>query len=108
MYGFFSSHTPNAMARVFQAYDCDYAMHLDMNMIVHTYLATYFQPKDSKELKVEHIVKKMKWKDTEYQGQVLPRFVAVPDNRDFFYLLRKSSNRPLLQFGTKVFKHKSN
>lgn len=88
IYGYFSSHTPNAMARVFQAYDCDYAMHLDMNMVVHTYLAVYSRDKGQKT-KTEHLVKKMWWKDKEFNGVRLPRFVAVPDNRDFFYLIRR-------------------
>ena len=29
------------MARIFQAYRCDYAMLLDMNALEHTYLAMY-------------------------------------------------------------------
>ena len=41
IYGYFSSATPSAMARVFQAYDCRYAMLLDMNALEHTYLALY-------------------------------------------------------------------
>ena len=41
IYAFFWSATPSAMARVFQAYQCSYAMLLDMNALVHTYLAVY-------------------------------------------------------------------
>src|SRR5205085_58748 len=41
IYGYFSSVTPSAMARVFQAYGCDYAMHLDMNALEHTYLSVF-------------------------------------------------------------------
>src|SRR5690606_34342097 len=47
IYGYFSSATPNAMARVFQAYQCRYAVHLDMNALEHTYFATYAQDKNS-------------------------------------------------------------
>lgn len=93
IYGFFSSHTPNAMARVFQSYDCDYAMHLDMNMIIHTYLATYHRD-ESGRFAIEHVVKEMQSRDTPSGDAYLPRFVAVPDNRDFFYLLKKSDSVP--------------
>ena len=89
IYGYFSSHTPNAMARVFQAYNCDYAIHLDMNMIVHTYLATYHRDENSGDLAMEHVVEKMHWKDASVNGKKVPRFVGVPDNRDFFYMMRK-------------------
>ena len=41
VYGYFSSATPSAMARVFQASGCRYAMLLDMNALEHTYLAVY-------------------------------------------------------------------
>ncbi|MFC3117499.1 hypothetical protein ACFOHS_01050 [Jhaorihella thermophila] len=41
IYGYFSTATPSAMARTFQAYGCDYAMLLDMNALEHTYLALY-------------------------------------------------------------------
>ena len=94
IFGYFSSHTPNGMARVFQSYDCDYAIHLDMNMVVHTYLAVY-HTKIGKPIQVEHLLEKMHWKDRKFNDQSIPRFVAVPDNRDFFYLLRqpKKSSR---------------
>ena len=41
IYGYFPTATPSAMARVFQAYGCRYAMLLDMNALEHTYLALY-------------------------------------------------------------------
>ncbi len=44
IYGYFSTATPSAMVRVFQAYGCRYAMHLDMNALEHTYLALYTRP----------------------------------------------------------------
>ena len=44
IYGYFSTATPSAMARVFQAYGCRYAMLLDMNALEHTYLALYVAP----------------------------------------------------------------
>jgi len=41
------------------------------------------------------LLEKMHWKDRKFNDQSIPRFVAVPDNRDFFYLLRqpKKSSR---------------
>ncbi|MCP4344070.1 MAG: hypothetical protein GY795_00915, partial [Desulfobacterales bacterium] len=41
IYGYFSSSTPSAIARVLQAYHCTYAMPTDMNALEHTYLAVY-------------------------------------------------------------------
>ena len=90
VYGYFSSATPSAMATVFQGYGCSYAMLLDMNALEHTYLALYRQ-QDGKFL-VQHLVQGMDQLDQSGGGQYLPRFVAFPDNRDFFYLLRRRSS----------------
>lgn len=87
IYGYFSTATPNAMARVFQAYGCDYGMHLDMNALEHTYLAVY--ENDGKELTTQHLIKGMHVLDSTFQGKSLPRFLGSADNRDFFYLMRK-------------------
>jgi hypothetical protein len=87
VYGYFSSVTPNAMARVFQAYNCSYAFHLDMNALEHTYLALYRD--QTKNFSTEHLIPGMNVLDREYGGKIAPRFVAEPDNRDFFYILRK-------------------
>ena len=57
IYGYFSTATPRAMARVFQAYGCRYAMHLDMNALEHTYFALYTH-KNGRIL-VEHLVEGM-------------------------------------------------
>ena len=46
IYGYFSTATPSAMARVFQAYGCRYAMQLDINALEHTYLALYLRQGD--------------------------------------------------------------
>ena len=88
IYGYFSSATPSAMARVFQAYHCRYAMLLDMNALEHTYLALYRQ-RDSRFL-IQHLIKGMEVLDKSIEGQDLPRFVGFADNRDFFYLSRRS------------------
>lgn len=87
IYGYFSSATPSAMARVFQAYHCKYAMLLDMNALEHTYLALYRQ-RDSRFL-IQHLIQGMEVLDKSIEGQDLPRFVGFADNRDFFYLSRR-------------------
>ena len=89
IYGYFSSATPSAMARVFQAYLCRYALLLDINALEHTYLAVY-SPRDS-EFPVEQLIKGMSVLDKSAGGKVVPRFIGYADNRDFFYLLRKAN-----------------
>ena len=88
VYGYFSAATPSAMARVFQAYGCRYAMHLDMNALEHTYLALYVRRPNAFE--VEHLVSGMGEVDRSVRGQLAPRFLSFPDDRDFFYFTRKS------------------
>ena len=56
IYAVFSDATPSAMARVFQAYRCDYAMLLDMNALEHTYLALY--RRSGSQLLVEHLIER--------------------------------------------------
>ena len=87
LYGYFSSVTPSAMARVFGAYHCRYAMMTDINALEHTYLAAYPGPPGAR--RVEHLVRGMSVLDKEAGGVVVPRFVGFADNRDFFYLLRR-------------------
>ena len=91
VYGYFSTATPPTMARVFQAYGCRYAMHLDMNALEHTYLALY--TRQGPRIAVEHLVKGMSVLDKQQGADLLPRFLAFPDNRDFFYLLRRTPER---------------
>ncbi len=87
LYGYFSSATPSAMARVFQAYRCRYAMLLDMNALEHTYLALY-RVRSGRFL-IQHLIDGMDVLDKVEGDQELPRFVGFADNRDFFSLLRK-------------------
>ncbi|WP_211361601.1 hypothetical protein, partial [Ideonella azotifigens] len=89
VYGYFSSATPAAMARVFLAYGCRYAMHLDMNALEHTYLALY--PSLSGRRRIEHLAPGMSVLDQQSAEAVLPRFLAFPDDRDFFYLLSREA-----------------
>ncbi len=89
IYAYFSTATPSAMARTFQAYGCNNAMLLDMNSQEHTYMALYPQT-DSDWIEVEHLVRGMRAIDQKRRdGSIIPRFVGFADNRDFFYLLRK-------------------
>ncbi len=88
IYAVFSDATPSAMARVFQAYQCDYAMLLDMNALEHTYCALY--RRNEAHLVVDHLIKGMSEVDKRADsGELLPRFLAFPDNRDFFYVMRR-------------------
>lgn len=88
IYGYFSTATPSAMARTFQAYQCDYAMLLDMNALEHTYLALY--ARRGGEVHVEHLVPGMALIEKKVSGgTILPRFIGFVDNRDLFYLTRK-------------------
>jgi hypothetical protein len=87
IFGYFSTATPSAMARVFQAYDCRYAMQLDINALEHTYLALYVHTQ--LKLEVQHLVQGMGEVDRKGGEQLAPRFLGFPDDRDFFYLLRR-------------------
>ena len=85
IYGYFSTATPSAMARSFQAYGCDYAMLLDMNALEHTYLGLY--PRQNGTVLVEHLIAGMKQFDkTARDGNLIPRFLGYPDNRDLFFI----------------------
>ena len=88
IYAYFSTATPSAMARTFQAYGCDYAMLLDMNSQEHTYMALY--TRENRGLIPHHLVNGMSAVDSRARdGSPIPRFVGFSDNRDFIYLLRK-------------------
>lgn len=87
LYSYFSSATPSAMADVYAAYGCSYAMHLDMNALEHTYLAVHTD--DAAGLGVHHLVSGMEVLDRAGDDGTYARFVGYADNRDFFYLLRR-------------------
>lgn len=91
VYGYFSTATPRAMAQVFLAYGCRYAMHLDMNALEHTYLALY--PGAGAQRAVEHLVPGMAVLDKSKGSTLLPRFMGFADDRDFFYLLSRKERR---------------
>jgi hypothetical protein len=87
IYAVFSDATPSAMARIFQAYRCDYAMLLDMNALEHTYMALYRY--SGARLFVDHLLKGMGGLDKASSGTTVPRFLGYADNRDFFYVMRR-------------------
>jgi hypothetical protein len=90
IYAVFSDATPSAMARVFQAYQASYGMLLDMNALEHTYLAFY--RRSGSALSVEHLLTGMSVLDkASKSGEVIPRFLGFPDNRDFFYVMRRGA-----------------
>lgn len=87
VFGYFSAATPSALARVFQAYGCRYAFHLDMNALEHTYFALYRHRQG--QIAVEHLVGGMAAVDKKSGDALLPRFLAYPDDRDLFYLTQR-------------------
>lgn len=87
IYAVFSSATPSAMARVFQAYRCDYGMLMDMNALEHTYFALY--RRSGSQIFVDHLIKGMSELDKTKSGELVPRFLGYADNRDFFSVMRK-------------------
>jgi len=92
IYGYFSTATPSAMARTFQAYNCRHAMLLDMNALEHTYLALY--PHKDDRINIEHLIAGMSALDMDAgKGAVIPRFLGFPDNRDFFFVYRREPSR---------------
>jgi hypothetical protein len=90
IYAVCSDATPSAMARVFQAYQLNYAMLGDMNALEHTYLAVY--RRSGNNLSVDHLLSGMSVLDKAApSGEAIPRFLGYPDNRDFFYVMRKTA-----------------
>ena len=90
IYGYFSAATPSAMTRVFEAYHCRYAMQLDINALEHTYLALYVHR--GHERIVEHLIRGMQEVDRTSGREFAPRFLAFPDDRDFFYITRRTGS----------------
>lgn len=89
IYAVFSDATPSTMARVFQAYQCQYGMLLDMNALEHTYLAVY--RRSGSQLYIDHLIRGMSQVEkSSSSGEIVPRFLGYPDNRDFFYLMSRS------------------
>lgn len=87
LYGYFSSATPSAMARVLAAYGCGVSMLTDMNALEHTYMTVHAL--DGGHYHLQHLIRGMEVLDRDTQGVYLPRFVGLADNRDFFTILRR-------------------
>lgn len=85
IYAYFSAATPSAMARVFQAYGCSFAMQLDMNSPDLTYAALVAG--EGTQLRAEHLNTAMAESEP---GRGLVRFLNSNDNRDFFTVLRRA------------------
>ena len=88
IYAVFSDATPSAMTRVFQAYRCRYGMPLDMNALEHSYLALY--RRSGSQLMVDYLIEGMSEAEKNTSGESVPRFLGYPDNRDFFFVMRRS------------------
>ena len=88
IYAVFSDATPSAMARVFQAYRFRYGMHLDMNALEHSYFALY--RRSGSQLFVDYLIAGMSEVDETASGGKVPRFLGYSDNRDFFFVTRRS------------------
>lgn len=84
---YFTGATPNAMARVFQAYGVRYAMGLDMNSPALCYAALYGRDDQGRIVKTEYLHTAMATANGTRNGL---RFVGSNDLRDCFYVLRKS------------------
>jgi len=85
-YAYFTGATPNAMARMFQAYGCRYALQLDMNSLTLCYAALYRYNDSGKRTGAEYLHNGME--NANGPGGAL-RFLDTNDARDFFYVLRK-------------------
>jgi hypothetical protein len=92
IYSYFSSATPSAMARVFEAFGCRHAMQLDINAPILTYLAIYTG--SDADFTVQYLVQSMAEAEQLVRGHPVPRFLVMPDNRDFFYLMRRRDGSP--------------
>jgi len=58
-----------------------------MNALEHTYLAVYRA--SGSQVAIDHLIKGMSVLDKSSAGQPVPRFVGYPDNRDFFFVMRR-------------------
>ncbi|MFA6242813.1 MAG: hypothetical protein WC655_17875 [Candidatus Hydrogenedentales bacterium] len=86
IFTYFTGATPNAMARVFQAYQCRYAMLLDMNSFSACFAALYSRDAQRQVADVEYLHMGMAAVGGK-AGSL--RFLQTNDTRDFFYVLRK-------------------
>ncbi len=82
IYAVFSDATPSAMARIFQAYQCQYAFLLDMNALEHTYLAVY--RRSGSQLFIDHLIRGMSLVDKSVSGQSRSTLSSLSRQPGFF------------------------
>lgn len=91
IYGYFSSANPDAMAQVFRSYNCQYAIHLDMNSAGQGYIGLL--SRSGGRVFTENPVREMSARNTTMKADgksvTTPRYVGRSDEADFFYFLRK-------------------
>ncbi len=87
IFAMFTAATPSLMARVFQAYQCSYAMMLDINAPMHTFFA--LSKEENGIIRREYLNTDMEAAEpSTLRGGGL-RFLTRPDERDFFYVVKK-------------------
>ena len=59
-----------------------------MNALEHTYLALYRRV--GSQLSVDYLITGMSEVDKTVSGGAVPRFLGYPDNRDFFFVMRRN------------------
>jgi len=90
VYSYFSGATPSAMARVFQAYGCNFAIHLDMNSPGQSYASLFAaQGNGIPSIDIELLMTDMH----AYMGgkKTSPRYFIKPDYKDFFYIMKRDN-----------------
>lgn len=87
VYAYFSSATPSAMARVFQAYGCSFAIHLDLNSPGQAYASLFNAQGEDGVFDIELLMTKMHmyWGGSASR----PRYFIKPDYKDFFYIMKR-------------------
>ncbi len=86
IFTYFTGASPNAMARVFQAYHCRFAMLLDMNTPNYCYFSLYRRDPQGLIAEAEYLHKDMASGNGK-DGCL--KFLQKNDTRDFFYVLNR-------------------
>lgn len=86
---YFSGHSPSAMTRVLQSYQCKNAIHLDMNSPRFAY-AALFTRNDRGFFDIETLHSSMAGESVSGQGEKAPRSIIQPTYKDFFYIMKKN------------------
>lgn len=82
----FTAATPSTMAQVMMSYGCSNGMHLDMNALMYLHNAIY-KVDDEHNLIVQYLNKEMLYPP----DLKIHRFIMDNNNRDFFYIKKRSS-----------------